>query len=134
MEKEIQTFLIDEQYDDLYKLVKRKGKHTETFAQDKGPTKFWIRNGCLYSQMRGEPFIKKVVPLRDMPTEIEPASGMARAIDYLSKKFNRDFHEVTRVVLMFYVNNNLPKQLDLPQEVLDMFQPPNGQEYNLPAQ
>lgn len=124
MSKEVLTCLPDSDYHDLYKLVKRKGRHVETFCQDTEPTTFWISNGHLYSRLKGSPYLKKVLPISKMPTTYEPASGLGKALDYLMKKHNRPINEVLPIVMYYYSMNQIPKSVEIPQEILDEFQPP----------
>ena len=68
--------------------------------------------------------MKKVLPIREMPPTYEPASGLGKAIDYLMKKHNKTMSEVLPVLIYFYTENQIPKSVELPQELLDQFIPP----------
>ncbi len=126
MPKEVITFLPDPEYEDLYKLVKKKGTYSETFWPDKVETKMWINNGKLMSQMKGDLRIKQIMPTSRMEEHVgdsyKGASGFALSVSYIQEKFDMPISVASQMMIDIYRQHGIPKEVSIPHEILEKLQ------------
>jgi hypothetical protein len=126
MPKEVITFLPDAEYTDLYKLVKKKGRYSETFWPDKVETQMWINNGKLMSQLKGDLRIKQILPTSKMNEYVgdsyKSASGFALSVSYIQEKFGMPISVASQLMIDIYKQHGIPKEVSIPYEILEKIQ------------
>lgn len=123
-QKQVITFLPDEEYEPLYKLVKQKGRYSEVFWPDKVETKMWIQDGKLMSQMKGDLHIKQILPNSKMNEfmggeRFIGESGFSKSIQFIQERDNLPIAVASRMMLEIYRQFNIPKSVELPREILN---------------
>ncbi len=120
--KTVLTMIPDDEYEGLYQRVKEKGKYSEVLWPDKVATEMWIANGKLMSRMKGELLIKQIIPNSQMPKmekNWKPNSGFSKAVQFIMKRDNLPFNVVSDMMVQLYREYKIPKEVSLPQELLD---------------
>ena len=118
------TFLPDEEYEPLYKLVKKKGRYSEVFWPDKVETKMWILDGKLMSQMKGDLHIKQILPTSKMDEfmggeRFIGESGFSKSVQFIKDRDNLPIAVASRMMIEIYKRFDIPKDVELPRELLN---------------
>lgn len=137
-QKQVITFLPDEEYEPLYKLVKKKGRYSEVFWPDKLETKMWIQDGKLMSQMKGELLIKQILPTKKMDEfmggeRFIGESGFSKSVQFIQERDNLPIAVASRMMLELYRRYNIPKGVELPRELLDSLKIGSIPKSNIPS-
>lgn len=125
--KEVKTLLPDDEFFALRdELMHRKGRRKyERFAGDEHATKMWMTNdGRILSQMPPEDFVKEIVPSSMGMAGLQNGhanSGFAKSVQRFAELNGAPVHVAASVLIKFYGHNEIPKTIELPDEILQKF-------------